>query len=108
MKNVKLYVGRNKGRIMQVVCALLICAGMAVTQAFAAGGLAAVEGLTQLKSAALKIVTGIGAIIAIYGGISLGLGFAQDNPDGQSRGIKFVIGGALMVAVSTIVGWFGV
>ena len=54
---------------------------------------------------ATTIAQVIGAIVAVFGGVSAGLGYAQDNPDGQSRGIKFLIGGAIAFSTTTILKW---
>ena len=43
--------------------------------------------------------------ILIIGGGTAGLGYAQDNPDGQSRGLKFLIGGAIAFSTTTILKW---
>ncbi len=104
------FLYRNKTRIAQaaLVCLLAVCV-IDVTTADAATSIDPDNistGLTKIKSLATNIVLGVGIIIAIYGGISTGLGFAQDNPDSQSRGIKFVVGGLIMCAISGIIQWF--
>lgn len=63
---------------------------------------------TQLKDVLKTIesvIQVIGAVVAIYGGLSTGLGFAQDNSDGISKGLKLLIGGAIAFSVTTILKW---
>lgn len=64
-----------------------------------------VTGLDEFPKLAATIAQVIGAIVAIFGGVSVGLGYAQDNPDGQSRGIKFLIGGAIAFSTMFILKW---
>lgn len=64
-----------------------------------------VTGLDEFPKLAATIAQVIGAVIAIFGGVSAGLGYAQDNPDGQSRGLKFLIGGAIAFSVTFILKW---
>lgn len=64
-----------------------------------------VTGLDEFPKLAATIAQVIGAIVAVFGGVSAGLGYAQDNPDGQSRGIKFLIGGAIAFSTTTILKW---
>lgn len=64
-----------------------------------------VTGLDEFPKLAATIAQVIGAVVAIFGGVSAGLGYAQDNPDGQSRGLKFLIGGAIAFSVTFILKW---
>lgn len=64
-----------------------------------------ITGLDNIPNMAATIVQVIGAVVAIFGGAQLGLGFAQDNPDGQSRGLKFFIGGAIAFGTTTLLKW---
>lgn len=64
-----------------------------------------ITGLDEFPKMATTIAQVIGAIVAVFGGVSAGLGYAQDNPDGQSRGIKFLIGGAIAFSTTTILKW---
>lgn len=61
------------------------------------------DGIGALGDLATTIVVAIGVIVAVFGGLQLGLGFAQDNPDAQSRGVKFLIGGVIGASVTAIV-----
>lgn len=61
------------------------------------------SGFNGLIGLAENIVIGIGVIIALFGGLQLGLGVTQDNADAQSRGVKFLIGGIIGASVTAII-----
>lgn len=109
---VKDYFVSHKRQVAQMLLALLICGSMTLLQAFAAGSGASdagsiTSGVSSLESFVKKVVIGIGIVIALFGGVTLGLGFAQDNPDGQSRGVKFLIGGIVIASVGAFIKMFG-
>lgn len=62
-------------------------------------------GLQNVVDLVLGIVTTIGIIVAIFGAGMTGLGFAQDNPDSQSRGIKTLAGGVIAAGASVLIKW---
>lgn len=62
-----------------------------------------VSGIDNLAGLATTIVVAIGVVVAVFGGLQLGLGFAQDNPDAQSRGVKFLVGGIIGASVVAII-----
>ena len=47
-----------------------------------------------------------GILIIFYGGIQIGLGFKNDNPDGKIQGAKTVIAGLIVAAVTGSVSQF--
>ncbi len=102
------YLLSHKYQIAQMLLVMLFCGCMIGMQAYAANPTvdSITDGMTSLKSFVKTIVIGIGIIIATFGGVTLGLGFAQDNPDGQSRGIKFLLGGLVIAAVGAILALF--
>ena len=65
------------------------------------------DGIDDFAKVARYAALGIGGVVAIYGGIQLGLGFTQDNPDGQSKGIKYIVGGVIILAVGIVLTMFG-
>ncbi len=97
----------HKRQMAQMLLVMLICMSMIGLQAHAAVTTESItSGVNSLKGFVKTIVVAIGIIIATFGGITLGLGFAQDNPDGQSRGIKFLLGGMVIAAVGAIIALF--
>lgn len=98
-------------KVMQASLAMLFCGMMLGLQAYAGGGASDASsitaGVSDLEKFVKKIVIGIGIIVALFGGITLGLGFAQDNPDGQSRGVKFLVGGVIIASVGAFISMFG-
>lgn len=64
-----------------------------------------ITGLDEFPKIAATVVQVIGAVVGLFGGGAVGLGYAQDNPDGQSRGLKFLIGGAIAFSTTTILKW---
>ncbi len=102
---VKGYLLSHKGQIALVFLALIICGSMASLQVYAAGSGASDEStIISVISTLGSFVKKIGIGFALFGGVTLGLGFAQDNPDDQSRGVKFLIGGIIIVSVGAYLG----
>ncbi len=102
----------HKRQIAQVFLALMICGSMAGLQVYAAGSGASdvssiTAGVSSLESFVRRIVIGIGFVVALFGGVTLRLGFAQDNPDDQSKGVKLLIGGGIIVSVGVFIQLFG-
>ncbi len=48
-------------------------------------------------------VIALGSLVAIVGGIQLGVAFKDENPDGKTRGFQTLIGGAIIAAVGALV-----
>lgn len=48
-------------------------------------------------------VAALGALVAVVGGIQLGVGFKDDNADGKTRGFQTLVGGAIIAAVSAAI-----
>lgn len=48
-------------------------------------------------------VIAMGSLVAVVGGIQLGVSFQNENPDGKTRGFQTLIGGAIIAAVGAIV-----
>ena len=48
-------------------------------------------------------VSGMGALVAVVGGVQLGASFSSENPDGKVRGMQTLIGGIILSGISTIV-----
>lgn len=105
---VKDYLLSHKRQMAQMLLVMLFCGCMVGQQVYAASPTvdSITSGMNSLKSFVKTIVIAIGIIIATFGGVTLGLGFAQDNPDGQSRGIKFLVGGLVIAAVGAIIALF--
>lgn len=106
------YLFLHKRQIAQAFLTLMICGSMVGLRVYAAGSGASdvssiTAGVSSLESFVKKIVIGIGFVVALFGGVTLGLGFAQDNPDGQSRGVKFLIGGIIIASVGAFIQMFG-
>ena len=49
-------------------------------------------------------VTAMGSLVAVVGGIQLGVSFQNENPDGKTRGFQTLIGGAIIAAVGAAIG----
>lgn len=48
-------------------------------------------------------IIALGSLVAVVGGIQLGVGFKDDNADGKTRGFQTLIGGAIIAAVGAVV-----
>ena len=48
-------------------------------------------------------VVALGSLIAVVGGVQLGVGFKDDNADGKTRGFQTLIGGAIVAAVGGVI-----
>lgn len=48
-------------------------------------------------------VIALGSLVAVVGGVQLGVGFKDDNADGKTRGFQTLIGGAIIAAVGAII-----
>lgn len=48
-------------------------------------------------------VIALGSLVAIVGGVQLGVGFKDDNADGKTRGFQTLIGGAIIAAVGAVI-----
>ncbi len=110
-EKVRKFLVLHRKMIMQASLTALFCVMIFGLQVYAGGGASDVgsitAGVSSLEKFVKKIVIGIGIIVALFGGITLGLGFAQDNPDGQSRGVKFLVGGVIIASVGAFITMFG-
>lgn len=50
----------------------------------------------------------IGAGVALFGGVNIGISFASDNPDARVRGLQFLAAGLIVAAVGAAPQIFGV
>lgn len=107
MKRFGNWMKRHKWDIASTCCFALLMGVMIMNPALAKvttdAGKFKIGGLDDLQGLAFTIVKVLGGIVAGYGGIQFGLGMANDNPDSQSRGLKMMIGGVLIMGASFIV-----
>lgn len=89
-------------RILVLVCLAVL---MSTAFVFAADAEATWTGIWDLIT---KWIIRIGAAIALFGGISIGISFASDNPDARIRGLQFLAAGLIVMAVGAAPGIFGV
>ena len=105
MKNKKL-IRFIKNATLVMACVLFM--GLLITVPAYAGLSDQIKsGVDDFAKVAKYVAYAIGGVVAIYGGVQLGLGFTQDNPDGQSKGIKYIVGGVIILAVGVILTMFG-
>lgn len=99
-KRVAVFLQRN-GRDL-LAMGLLAAAGIVSVLSGGTAQAFDITGLTDLKGLVKNIAGVLGFIVAIYGGISFGLGLSQDNPDAQSRGLKMLVGGIVIMGASVL------
>ena len=77
---------------------------MAVT-VFADGGTnGGAEGTINTIIGLLKTwIPRLGALLVVVGGIQLGIGFKDDDQTGKTRGMQYMIGGAIVAAIGASV-----
>ena len=47
----------------------------------------------------------LGGMLVAVGGIQLGIGFKDDDSTGKTRGMQCMVGGAIVMAIGTVVSW---
>ena len=58
---------------------------------------------TQIMGLLQKGVTGVGAIIAVFGAVNLGRSFKDSNGPGIGSGIAEIVGGAIIIAAAAFI-----
>ena len=97
LKAVKLYVMSMMILLMGSVCTIYANA-TSISQTEGAW--------TQVKSFMQTWIVRLGGGVIVVGLIFFGMGFLKDDPDGRTRGIQVVIGGAIVAAVGGLISTF--
>jgi len=103
--------GRFLNRNANKIAVLMVMTIMISSIAMASGGITPATDpaetlwvmLTNLIS---KWVTRLGAVVIFIGGIMFALGWKSDDAEQKSRGISTIIAGAMVTAISALVGTF--
>lgn len=104
---------KNKKRIRKVfvVAAVMIAVFSFSTTAFAANvqqGMDPIQAIGNLTTFILNIVTAIGVIALIWGGVQLALALKSQDASQRTSAILFLAGGAIMVGIKFVLQAIGV
>lgn len=71
-------------------------------------GMDPLQAMNNLTTFILNIVSGIGVIGLIWGGVQLGLSFKSNDPSQRTGAIMFLAGGAVMFGIKYVLQAIGV
>lgn len=92
--------GMFLNRNMFLIVACMIIFGITCGTVFASNGVAPLWKTVIVLIH--KWVNRLGGVIMFVGGVTFGLGFMEDNPDGKSRGASILIAGGLVIAIGNM------
>lgn len=98
------YLGKNKKGIMGTYTALAIL----TTFPQAVYASAATEFLGTAIEFLAWGVGAIGGFLILFGLVTFGMAFSQDNAAEKTKGILGIVGGAIVIAVGVLIGTVGV
>ena len=96
---------------MLVVAAVIMAVFSFSTTAFAANvqqGMDPIQAIGNLTTFILNIVTAIGVIALIWGGVQLALALKSQDASQRTSAILFLAGGAIMVGIKFVLQAIGV
>ena len=94
--------------VMLALCFISVECPLAINTNITQHGGVRVTGLDKVIGLATTVVIALGVVVAIFGGITLGIGFREDQSEQQTRGIRTIIAGVIMASVTAIIKWFSI
>lgn len=89
-------------------CAGLVMAFATPFTAFASTGVSTVDtAMNNLKILAIGIVSTIGVLVLVKGGMDLGSAFKERDSSGMSTAAGELIGGFIMAAIGAVIAFLG-
>ena len=102
---------KKRIRKIFVMAAVVIAVFSFATTAFAASaqqGMDPIQAIGNLTTFILNIVTAIGVIALIWGGVQLALALKSQDASQRTNAILFLAGGAIMVGIKFVLQAIGV
>lgn len=102
---------KKRIRKMFVVATVMMAAFSFTSTAFASSGqqgMDPIQAMTNLTTFILNIVTAIGVITLIWGGVQLALALKSQDASQRTSAILFLAGGAIMVGIKFVLQAIGV
>lgn len=93
---------KRVGKLLLAVPLAMSC--LAVT-ASAEGDGGAEETMQSIIDILHTWIPRLGGMLVAVGGIQLGIGFKDDDSTGKTRGMQCMVGGAIVMAIGTVVSW---
>lgn len=93
---------KKVGKLLLAVPLAVSC--LAVT-ASAEGDGGAEETMQSIIDILHTWIPRLGGMLVAVGGIQLGIGFKDDDSTGKTRGMQCMVGGAIVMAIGTVVSW---
>ena len=104
MKNLVNYIQKQKKNVMATYTMLaLVIAVPHVVYANAASAM-----LTTVIEFLAWGIGAIGGFLMLFGLVTFGIAFSQDNSAEKTKGILGIVGGAIVIAVGVLIGTVGV
>jgi len=94
-------VGEFINKRSDILCVVLICVVAFGGTVFAADAM-----WNTVRDLIGTWVTRLGGVVIFIGGVMFGLGWKNDDAEGKSRGVSTMIAGAIVTALSAMVGQF--
>ncbi len=83
-----------------------------VSEAFAAGAFQGADLSKNMKSGALRLITGAAGIIGLiwvgFGIFNLIMAIRNEDADGRNKAILNLVAGGVLSGISVVLGWFGI
>ena len=90
----------RRGKLLLTVPLAVSC--LAVT---ASAETSAEDMLNKIMDLLKQWIPVLGGLLIVVGGIQLGIGFKDDDSTGKTRGMQCMVGGAIVMAIGTVVSW---
>lgn len=68
---------------------------------FSSGGME----LADVEDVVKGLLSAIGIILALFGGLQLGIGISQGTAEGVTRGVKLLVAGIILAGATTVMSW---
>ncbi len=94
-------------------CSVMATAELLSTRVFASaihpnGNVNVETGMAKIIGFLVTVTTYVGVGVLVYGGYELAMSFTQDMPDKKVKGVAFIIGGLILVAIKSLLRLLGV
>ena len=87
-------------------------ASILVSEAFAAGAFQGADISKNMKSGALRLISGAAGIIGLiwvgFGVFNLIMAIRNEDADGRNKAILNLVAGGILTGIGTILTWFGI